>query len=106
MIKRGYYILWPLYFDKSKSRSEGRRVPKNIAVNRPSAWEVLEAVKSLGFEAILEADKRHPSTWFEDRGCVLVKIDRVEMNKTKLLYRVAKELIKIRAEKGFRRASP
>ncbi len=100
MIKRGYYILWPLYFDKSKSRSRGRRVPKNLAVNRPSAWEIYEAVKSLGLEAVLEADKRHPFTWFENRGRVLVKIDGVNTNKTKLLYRVAKELLKIRSRKG------
>ena len=36
-------IIWPTYFDVAKSRKEGRRVPKNCAVQAPKIVEIKEA---------------------------------------------------------------
>ena len=41
-------IIWPTYFDTNKSRAEGRRVPKAMAVLSPKILEIKEAVDKLG----------------------------------------------------------
>ena len=28
-------VIWPVYFDASKSRKEGRRIPKKLAIKYP-----------------------------------------------------------------------
>ena len=36
-------IIWPLYFDVNKTRKEGRRVSKALAVSSPKIAELKEA---------------------------------------------------------------
>ena len=43
-------IIWPIYFDASKTRKEGRRVPKNLAVQSPKIAELKEAADKLGLK--------------------------------------------------------
>ena len=40
-------IIWPIYFDTSKTRKEGRGVPKNMAVPAPKILELKEATDKL-----------------------------------------------------------
>jgi signal recognition particle subunit SRP19 len=37
--KQEQFIIWPAYFDINKSREEGRRVAKNLAVISPRVAE-------------------------------------------------------------------
>jgi signal recognition particle subunit SRP19 len=39
-------IIWPAYFDAAKTRKDGRRVAKNLAVLSPKASEIKEAAES------------------------------------------------------------
>jgi signal recognition particle subunit SRP19 len=55
--------VYPLYFDASRSRAEGRRVSSELAAQNPLATNVLEAVAVLGLVARLEPDKMHPKDW-------------------------------------------
>jgi len=49
-------------------------------------------------EAIVEADKCYPSTWWRREGRVLIR--KVKgLSKTKIIRMVAEELIRIRSEK-------
>jgi len=90
--------LWPAYFDSARSWSEGRRVPLNLAVINPSVDEISDAARRLGLEAIVEADKCYPSTWWRREGRVLIR--KVKgLSKTKIIRMVAEELIRIRSEK-------
>ncbi|RLE82649.1 MAG: signal recognition particle protein Srp19 [Thermoprotei archaeon] len=96
MRNRDYYILWPVYFDKNRSRREGRRVPLNLAVENPSVDEISFAVKKMGLEPVVERDKAHPTTWFELKGRVLVRKDSYKFNKNHLVRNVGKILCEMR----------
>ncbi|RDI71041.1 signal recognition particle subunit SRP19 [Halopelagius longus] len=65
-------VIWPVYIDASKSRSEGRRVPLDTAVEEPTVDEIAEAVQQVGYDAVIERDVTHPREW-DSRGRVLVK---------------------------------
>ncbi len=93
MKKREGYILWTVYFDSTKTWSQGRRVPRRLAVEKPSVEELVEAARRAGYQASIEEGK-HPAWWFEDSGRVVVKADE---KKSVVIRRVAEELVKIRA---------
>jgi len=65
-------VLWPAYFDAELTRSEGRRVPKELAVEKPTVDEIADAVQQVGYDAVIERDKTY-SREYEERGRVLVK---------------------------------
>ena len=65
-------VLWPAYFDASLTRSEGRRVPRELAVEEPTVDEIADAVQQVGYDAVIERDKPY-SREYEARGRVLVK---------------------------------
>lgn len=57
---KGFQVLYPCYFDKRRSHTEGRRVPLKLAVENPLAKTIADAVRSLGLLCIFEGDKTHP----------------------------------------------
>ena len=65
-------VLWPAYFDAGLTRSEGRRVPTELAVDEPTVDEIADAVQQVGYDAVIEREKSY-SREFETRGRVLVK---------------------------------
>lgn len=79
-------IIWPAYLDSRKSRSQGRRVPLEYAVESPSASEILRAAKKLHLEARMESEKSYPASWWESSGRVLVEY---EGSKRELLIKLA-----------------
>ncbi|WP_410765084.1 signal recognition particle subunit SRP19 [Haloferax sp. DFSO60] len=64
-------VIYPAYLDAECSRSEGRRVAADLAVEEPTVDEIAKAVKQVGYDAVIERDKRY-SREFETRGRVLV----------------------------------
>lgn len=66
-----YQCLYPIYFDKSRTRSEGRRVGQELAVENPLAREMADAAANLGLRTVFEPDKTHPKNW-ENPGRVRV----------------------------------
>ncbi len=65
-------LIYPAYLDSSKTRSEGRRVPKQSAIDKPSTREIASAVQQIGYEAVIEKDKQYPRSWWEKKGRVRV----------------------------------
>jgi len=98
-------VLWPVYFEASKSRSGGRRVPAHLAVRGVTAEAVLKAAKAAGYEAELDPNAKHPAYWFESSGRVLVRTDE---RKTSVLRKVALQLKRMYAEseKGKKEERP
>jgi signal recognition particle subunit SRP19 len=88
-------VIWPAYLDADLSRSEGRRVPEDLAVPEPTVDEVAEAVGQVGYDAVIEREKTY-SREYEPRGRVLVK-DADDASKSDLLGAVAAYLGAIRA---------
>lgn len=84
------YVIWPLYFDKSISRLNGRRISKKYAFDKPSAEFIEKIAKSLGLHPVIEKSASHPSKPFKKDGRVLV--DKKD-SKSKILLQIAKSLI-------------
>ncbi|KAF1986386.1 signal recognition particle, SRP19 subunit [Aulographum hederae CBS 113979] len=55
--------LYPLYFDSSRTRAQGRRVGKELATENPLAHTIAQAVASCGMRVAFEPDKTHPKDW-------------------------------------------
>ncbi|PLB33757.1 RNA-binding signal recognition particle subunit SEC65 [Aspergillus candidus] len=75
-IPKHYQCLYPIYFDKTRSRAEGRKVGTELAVENPLARDIVDAVQMLGLTAGLEPEKLHPKDWANPgRVRVLLKED-------------------------------
>jgi signal recognition particle subunit SRP19 len=88
-------VIWPAYLDADLSRSEGRRVPKELAVEDPTVDEIAKAIQQVGYDAVIERDKTY-SREYETRGLVLIK-DAEDASKSDLLQATAAYLDAIRA---------
>lgn len=88
-------VIWPAYLDAGLTRSAGRRVAREQAVDDPSVDEIAEAVGQVGYDAVIERDKTYPRE-YEPRGRVLVK-DADDATKSDLLGAVAAYLQALRA---------
>lgn len=62
-VPRNFHCLYPVYFDQTRTRAEGRKVSRKLAVANPLAREIVDAVQVLGLRAGFEGDKIHPKDW-------------------------------------------
>lgn len=88
-------VIYPAYFDADCSRSEGRRVPLDLAVEDPDVDEIASAVQQVGYDAVVERAVTYPRET-EQRGRVLVEnVD--DAGKADLLKAVGAYLEAVRA---------
>ena len=76
---KAFQCLYPVYFDAARSRAEGRRVGKELAVHNPLASEIANACGQLQLQTVFEPAKLHPKDW-GNPGRVRVLLD--PKNKT------------------------
>jgi len=94
MRKQDKIIIWPVYFDSTKTRTDGRRVQKSLAVPSPRISEIKEAVDKFGLECELVQDAGYPKAPWLKTGMILVKKSEP---KDQILKKIAKQLLKIRS---------
>lgn len=94
MRRQNKVVLWPVQFDLTKTRGDGRKIPKSLAVPSPKIIELKEAVEKLGFEYELVAEAIYPKTPWLKTGMLLVA---KKGNKNQMLKKIAKQLQKIRS---------
>ena len=94
MRKQDKAIIWPTYFDATKTRMQGRRVPKNLAVPSPKVLEIKEAAEKLGLEYELVAEAGYSKTPWLRTGMILVK---KKESKEQIIGKIAKQLLRIRS---------
>jgi signal recognition particle subunit SRP19 len=70
---KDFQCIYPVYFDKSRSRKEGRRVGIEGAVENPLAREIVAACGRLRLETLFEPQKLHPKDW-ANPGRVKIKL--------------------------------
>jgi len=93
---QGKFVLWPANIDSTKSRKEGRRIPKGLAVPSPRLEEIKQVASRLSLEGEFVPGKSRPGTWWERAGyAILPKKD----TRTRLLRSLASEIRKERAAK-------
>lgn len=81
-------IIWPAYLDADRSRSEGRRVPTDLAIDAPTVEEIAKAVQQVGYDAVIEHDVAYPRDPMVPEGRVRVK-DAEDSTKNDLVQAVA-----------------
>ena len=85
------WVLWPEYFDRSRPRSQGRKVKKGLAVNDPTVDLLSTAVRQLGLQHKVEREKKYPANWFSSDGRILVE---KTISKSALVKKVGELLIR------------
>jgi signal recognition particle subunit SRP19 len=95
MRKSAEFVLWPSYFDLNKTRNEGRKVGRSLAVERPTVEELAKALEMLGIPYNPDRSAAYPKSWWEKAGRVFVS---KATSKSRLMVSVAKNLKKIRSK--------
>ena len=93
MRKQNKIVLWSVYFDFNKTRREGRRVPKKLAIPSPKLEEIQKAVKRMGLQPEMVPDAIHPSFPWQKAGLLIIS---KKYSKVETLRKIAKELSDIR----------
>ncbi len=86
-------IMWPVYFDSGKTRSQGRRAPKSLAILTPHTSEIVEAANRLGLEIELVVDAGYPREHSPKTGMVMVGKKEA---KEKIIKQLAKQMLNLR----------
>jgi len=71
--KRDEVVLWPVYFDLTKTRSGGRKVPKRLARPSPTLGMIEKALADSGLAYRVVSDAAHPSSAWKKTGLILVR---------------------------------
>ncbi|MCL1978074.1 MAG: signal recognition particle protein Srp19 [Candidatus Bathyarchaeota archaeon] len=95
MRKSDNAIIWPVYFDVAKSKSEGRRVPKNMAVISPKILEIKEAADNLGLQNDINPTAGYPKTPWSKMGMLTVEKNEP---KEQIILKLAAQLAKIKIQ--------
>eukprot|EP00400_MALV-I_sp_L67-5_P000807 gene807-984_t len=103
-----WYMVYPNYIDKNKTIPEGRRIPKEKAVENPQLEEIAEICRNLGLKNVGEA-KCYPRDWLTP-GRVRVELKDANgssvhpeiKTKKQLMLKLSEQikLLKSRVEKG------
>ncbi len=94
MRKQEKVIVWPAYFDAARSRLDGRRVPKNLAVTLPRIAEMKEAAEKTGLKYELVPEVGYPKTPWLKTGMLLVE-KKVSKNET--IVMIGKKILEVRS---------
>ena len=87
-------VIWPAYLDANRTRSEGRRVSQDLAVEEPTVDEIAKAVQQIGYDATIERDKTYSREPWADRGRVVVR--GADDSKNDLVQAVAAYVVAMR----------
>ena len=93
-------IIWPAYFDQTKTRKKGRRVPKSLAVQSPKIGEIKIAVERLGLKHELAPEAGYPKTPWIKTGMIMVE---KKGSKEQVIRKIADHLLKLRSESSKQR---
>ena len=81
MQRNNMIVLWPAYFDSAKTRSQGRRVPRKLAVSSPSIDTITNIVKELGLKHQTKSIASFPRLSRKNTGSIMI-----EKSKSKSMY--------------------
>lgn len=87
-------VIWPAYLDAARTRSEGRRVAADLAVEEPSVDEIAKAIQQIGYDATIERDKAYSREPWTERGRVVVR--GADDSKNDLVQAVAAYVVAMR----------
>lgn len=86
-----HVYVYPGYLAKTGSRSDGRRVPAELAVKELTLETIVAAATRLGFKATAEPERNYPRLAHEYAGRVKI-VKKAGVPKTRLLRLLAEEI--------------
>lgn len=93
MRRKDLVILWPVYFDSSRTRRDGRRLPKKLCIQSPNVKILEDTVKNLGLNYEIDAESAYPRIPWVKMGFIAVRKDG--RSKAQILRGVALELMRL-----------
>ena len=81
--------LYPCYFDRALTRSQGRRVPKEMAQEAPQIKAIHKAAKRAGLSARIDEEAAHPAHGSKTKGRVIVEWKE---SKEELMKKIAPKI--------------
>ncbi len=90
--KRKTWIIYPEYFDKNLSRSDGRRVSLDLAVPSPKLEDIGSVLDDWNIPNRLEDHEHYPAKWYERNGRIY--IPKQKGTKQEVLKKIGEELKK------------
>ena len=84
-------VLWPEYFDRNRTRSQGRRLPVQLCVDKPDLDIIAKGAMILDLEFKIFEDKSYPADWAAHAGCV--RVEKGKISKSELLREIGKPLV-------------
>ncbi|MCQ2056038.1 MAG: signal recognition particle subunit SRP19/SEC65 family protein [archaeon] len=85
-------VVWPEYFDSSRTRAGGRRLPRSLCVENPSLDIIAKGATILDLDYRIFEDKAYPANWFAKSGCI--RVEKGKIKKSALLIEIGKILVK------------
>jgi len=85
-------VIWPFYFDLNKSCSEGRKVPRNLAIKEPTLEKIVKAARRAGYKVEVDEEAKHPAHWYNEKGRIFVFSSE---KKTVIIRKIAEMLRKL-----------
>lgn len=92
---KGKVILWLAYLDASKTRQEGRRLPRNLCFRSPRLQEMVKAAEVLNLNPQPKSDAKFPRCWRAEEGYVIV--DKLG-SKQETLRKIAEKISEFRGK--------
>jgi len=86
--RKKYFVLYPEYFDKSLSRKQGRRIPRNKAVEDCTLSKIAFACKHLELDYEIEKEKKYSRNCWNSEGRIIINPEGIT-SKTDLIRRIA-----------------
>ena len=95
MRKQNKIVIWPVYFDSTKARGQGRKIPKRYAVPNPKLDEVCKALDKLKLKYEVVADAAYPKMPWRKTG--MVYIEKGNESKLEILKLIGQKLVEMRS---------
>ncbi|QOJ78273.1 signal recognition particle subunit SRP19/SEC65 family protein [Infirmifilum lucidum] len=94
MKRRNGKIIWTVYFDSTKPRDKGRRVPKSLSVEKPRVEELALAAEKAGYKDVaIDRNAKFPAYWYDSEGRIFVKTTE---KKSIVIRKIAEKLVELR----------
>ena len=95
MRKRNKIVIWPVYFDSTKARGQGRKIPKKYAVPNPKLDEICKALDKLNLKYEVVADAAYPKMPWRRTGVIYV--EKIKKPKLEILKLIGQKLAELRS---------
>ncbi|KNE72964.1 hypothetical protein AMAG_17192 [Allomyces macrogynus ATCC 38327] len=79
---KSWVCIYPIYFDATRAARDGRRVPKDLAIEDVNVWHLAAALQQLNLPVAIEEPKTHPRDPFRPgRVRTQIKLDGRLLNR-------------------------